>query len=254
MITLKQLKLKLIDKYGITVSLSTIDRVINAFHYTLKSLVIVPQRRNCDVTIQKRKEYAEMFRQLEITVKHEDIIFLDEVGFAVVIRPKRGRSLRGTSAYSFVTAARSRNISVVAAVNKHGIIYSKIHDKAVTGEDFKICLTEIKNECIQRSIENPVFVMDNARIHHYRGLQQVIVEEDLHIQYLPPYSPFLNPIENVLSVWKNLVIRRCSTNENELKLAIKECFNEITMAHCDSFYRKMLGYIDRSSRSEIIME
>lgn len=254
MITLKELKQKVLDDYGANVSISTIDRVIREFHYTLKSLVKVPQRRNCESTLQKRMEYAHMFRNLEITEKHEDIVFLDEVGFAVVTRPKRGRSRRGTSAYCFVTAARSRNISVVAAVNKNGVIYNKIHEKAVTGEDFKICLRELKMSCLEKGIENPVFIMDNARIHHYRGLQEVISLEGLRIEYLPPYSPFLNPIENIFSVWKNLVIRRCCKNESELKLAISDCFAEIKNSHCDSFYRKMLGYLERSSKGEIILE
>lgn len=254
MITLKQLKEKVKDEFKITASISTIDRVIGQFHYTLKALVKVPERRNCETTIRKRKVYSEMFRELETTVPHESIIFLDEVGFSVVTRPKRGRSLKGTSAYCSVSGARSRNISVVAAVNKNGIIYSKIHDKAVTGEDFKLSLEEIKIQCSLNQIPDPIFVMDNAKIHHYKGLQNIIDNLHLKIEYLPPYSPFLNPIENVFSVWKNAVIRRQSKNEAELRTAITECFNDITPHHCDSFYRKMLGYINRSSREEVILE
>ena len=254
LITLKELKQNVHDEFGIVVSLSTVDRVIGQFHYTLKSLVRVPERQNCQTTIQKRLEYSEMFRELETMVMHESIIFLDEVGFAVVTRPKRGRSLKGKSAYCFVSAARSRNISVVAAVNKNGIIYSKIHDRAVNGEDFKVCLEELNSSYILKGIENPIIVMDNARIHHYKGLQDLIVRENLDLKYLHPYSPFLNPIENVFSVWKNLVISKQCKNENELKVAIKECFLEINPQHCDSFYRKMLGYITKSSRGEVILE
>ena len=254
MITLKELKEKVHDEFGINVSTSTVNRVIGEFHYTLKCLVKVPERRNCETTLQKRIEYADMFRNLETATTHESIVFLDEVGFAVVTRPKRGRSLKGTSAYAFVSAAKSRNISVVAAINKNGIIYKKVHDKAVTGEDFKICLQELKSACLNSGILNPVFIMDNCRIHHYKGLQNIIETENIAIKYLPPYSPFLNPIENVFSVWKNLVIRRQSKNEKDLKIAISECFQEISTSHCDGFYRKMLGYVTRSSRGEIILE
>ena len=67
-------------------------------------------------------------------------------------------------------------------------------------------------------------------------------------------SPFLNPIENIFSVWKNLVIRACARSENELKEIISSKFTEITREHCDSFYRKMLKYIVMAKRRETINE
>ncbi|OAF66418.1 hypothetical protein A3Q56_05860 [Intoshia linei] len=48
-----------------------------------------------------------------IDVSRVDDIFLDEVGFAVI----------RISPYLGVAAARSRNISVFAAMNKHGMIF-----------------------------------------------------------------------------------------------------------------------------------
>ena len=99
-----------------------------------------------------------------------------------------------------------------------------------------------------------MFILDNARIHHYRGLNQIVQQLGLDLRYLPPYSPFLNPIENVFSVWKNLVLRRQCLNENELRSAISETFSEITYKHCDAFYRKILRYITKSSRGEVINE
>ena len=58
-------------------------------------------------------------------------------------------------------------------MNKYGMIYHKIHERAVNGEDFKISLKEINTCCQSQGISNPIFVMDNARIHHYRGLNNV---------------------------------------------------------------------------------
>ncbi|TBT97116.1 hypothetical protein CWI36_3124p0010 [Hamiltosporidium magnivora] len=51
--------------------------------------------------------------------------------------------------------------------------------------------------------------MDNARIHNYRGWNY---DEEIalyRIKYLPPYSPFLNRIENVPSDWKKSNSRWC---------------------------------------------
>ncbi|TBT99772.1 DDE-like endonuclease, partial [Hamiltosporidium magnivora] len=179
----------------VDVSTSTIDRALREFHYTLKRVTLVSERRNTLSTIELRTNYATSFRELEVDNDDKNFVFLDEVG--------RGRNMRGESAYLSVTAARSRNISVVAAMNKYGMIYYKIHERAVNGEDFKLFIKEINESCQRQGILTPIFVMDNARIHHYRGLNDDEEIASYRIKYLPPYSPFLNPIENVFSVWKN---------------------------------------------------
>ena len=252
--TLKELQAKVLDVFDIKVSISTIDRVLRGFHYSLKSIVTVPERRNCDVTIQKRLEYAERFRELESSTPHQDIIFLDEVGFSVVTRPKRGRSAIGQSTYVSVPAVRSRNISVAAAMNKNGMVYKKVFDRAVNGETFKAFLLDLKIKCLEKGITDPVFVLDNARIHHYTGLNDVIRDNGIRMFYLPPYSPFLNPIENIFSVWKNIVIRQRCCNETQLKSATDSGFDQIPTENCDAFYRKILRYVTASSRGEVILE
>lgn len=240
--------------FNVDVSTSTIDRALREFHYTLKRVTLVPERRNSPSTIELRTSYAAIYRELEVDNDDKNFIFLDEVGFAVVTRPSRGRSMRGESAYLSVTAARSRNISVVAAMNKYGMIYHKIHERAVNGEDFKVSLKEINESCQRQGIPRPIFVMDNVRIHHYRGLNDDEEIASYRIKYLPPYSPFLNPIENVFSVWKNKVIRGGARTEPQLRKLICEKFNEITGEHCSSFYRKMLGYLQKAELGQEILE
>ena len=242
------------EKFSINVSKTTVDRIVKAFHYNLKFAVPIPERRNCETTVESRFKYSKEFRELELDTEDKNFVFLDEVGFSVVTRPKRGRAARGVSPFLSVSAARSRNISVVAAMNKYGMIYFKVHDKAVNGEDFKECLIELKAACSSKGIHNPIFILDNARIHHYRGLNETIASLEMRLLFLPPYSPFLNPIENIFSVWKNMVIRAEAKSERELKELISSKFSCITATHCDSFYRKMLKYIQKAENREIIQQ
>ncbi|OAF68026.1 hypothetical protein A3Q56_04244 [Intoshia linei] len=95
-LSLKELNEKVFLEYNVNVSISTINRCLKNVHYTLiKSLVAVPVRRNCISTLQKRFEYATNFRILEASTPHYHMIFLDEVGFMIVTRPNKGRSLIG---------------------------------------------------------------------------------------------------------------------------------------------------------------
>lgn len=124
--TLKCLVQKLQDEFQLTVGKSTVHRCIEAFHYTLKNVVPVPEVRNCQTTITKRLDYSTNFNKKVLEVEDKNLIFVDEVGFCVSSRTKRGRSIVGTSPYVPVIATRTRNISVIAAMNKYGMIHHKV--------------------------------------------------------------------------------------------------------------------------------
>ena len=165
-------------------------------HYSLYKVSFVPARRNIETTIDNREIYALEFRSLEESIEDKNLIFIDEVGFAVSTRTSKGRSLIGTQANLSVPAVRTRNISIFAAMNKYGMIIYEVFKRPINGEDFKTCLVNLKERCDVMSIKNQVFIMDNARIHHYCGLHEIIQRMGLRMVYLPPYSPFMNPIEN----------------------------------------------------------
>ncbi|MGG2141137.1 transposase [Symbiopectobacterium sp. RP] len=44
--------------------------------------------------------------------------------------------------------------------------------------------------------KNRVIVMDNATFHKKHNIQQVIIDAGYMVEYLPTYSPDLNPIEH----------------------------------------------------------
>ena len=252
-ITLSQLASWLRQEHQLNVSISTIDRALRQFHYTLKKTTPVPERRNSlAIKCQRRQFSADLQTQLNESGEN-NIIFMDEVGFSIATRPSRGRSRSGTSAFVPVQRVRSRNITVVAAMTKQKLFFHKIYEKALNGEDFKRALIELKEACLDMELSNPILYMDNAPIHHYRGLaEQQATNEFFQMKYLPAYSPFLNPIENIFSIWKNLVIRSESKDEAELCSSISGKFEEITAEHCASSFRKILAYLNRCENSEDI--
>jgi hypothetical protein len=71
-----------------------------------------------------------------------------------------------------VMPTRSRNVSVIAAANKYGIINCHINDSSVNGEDFKSYLLNLKQSVAAMGINNPIFILYNARIHHYLNYEK----------------------------------------------------------------------------------
>jgi transposase len=70
--------------------------------------------------------------------------------------------------------------------------------------------------------------MDNVKFHHTVSIKEKILSKGHIVIYLPPYSPFLNPIENLFSQWKQLVRNSSPNNEDEL---IETTFRNISNVH-----------------------
>ena len=51
-------------------------------------------------------------------------------------------------------------------------------------------------ELIPIAPKKAVIVMDNASFHKREDMKNALINADLILEYLPPYSPDLNPIEH----------------------------------------------------------
>ncbi|KAF7696462.1 hypothetical protein CDIK_1860 [Cucumispora dikerogammari] len=84
------------ETFDIILSTTTVNRALSGFHFTLKRVTNVSERRNRFVTIELRTRYASAYRLLETESDNKNFVFLDEVGFAVVTRPSGEEVHRGS--------------------------------------------------------------------------------------------------------------------------------------------------------------
>ena len=75
-------------------------------------------------------------------------------------------------------------------------------------------------------------VMDNALIHTSTDIRKMIEDCGYKCVYLPPYSPFLNPIEEFWSKVKAGVRRDGLTKDDNLSSRITESSLTVTPEHC----------------------
>lgn len=86
-----------------------------------------------------------------------------------------------------------------------------------------------------------LLVMDNAKLHHAELLEETRTWETLETQYnihhlfLPPYSPFLNPIELVFNTVKYR-LDSVNLDRQNLKQHVQEQFEMITEEECQSYF------------------
>lgn len=242
-ITLEKLKRKLFKKFNVKCCTKTVERALKDFHYTLKRTSIYPEKRNNNETIIKRERYVYEYRNILLKYKHEQIFFIDEAGFSLSMRNRRGRAPKGHRAITTVPSIRSRNISVCAAINLNGVKNFQIETTAYNSLKFSEFVKEFCTKLKMNGISQAVLVMDNVPFHKTKDVELVVTglrDISIKILYLPPYSPFLNPVEQVFSKWKNLVRRKNPTNEKKLLKCIRRSFRKITNQNCEKFYYHMI--------------
>jgi transposase len=170
------------------------------------------------------------------------------------MRAKRGRALKGQPAIQVVPGLRNRNISVCCVMSKNGVLYHKKQTLPFNRQSFAEFLDEVLAKFRELGLQNRIFVMDNVPFHKCMEIREKLITAGHTLKFLPPYSPFLNPIENLFSQWKQLVRSRNSRDEQELFHAIDASFNEITQENCANYYRHMLNVLSRCVNREAILD
>jgi transposase len=251
-ISLREIQTRLIDEFDVETSKDTVARSIDGFSYTLKRTSLIPERRDDENAIVSRHAYASNFLLLVAQEDGENIFFIDEVGFSVAMRARRGRSLVGTRAIQHVQGIRMKNISVCCSISKNGTFLFRKQGCPFNRESFLEYVNDLLRKFLENGITNAILVMDNVPFHKCREIREKISEAGHSLLLLPPYSPFLNPIENMFAQWKEKVKRENPRSEEELLELIDRKFEEITPVNCRNYYLKMLGFVHRCMNREAV--
>ena len=140
------------------------------------------------------------------------LIFVDEVGVSFEGTKTKGHgwSLIGTKAIKNVSNFGAR-INSIVALDKTGIIAaSTITSKRKNGKTTGVNATNFANflntlaEKLQKN-KDYLIVLDNPSIHTAAELEPTwasLKEKNIDKMFLPPFSPFLNPIEYAFNTMK----------------------------------------------------
>jgi transposase len=93
-------------------------------------------------------------------------------------------------------------INVIGATaNCKNVIAPSLFNSSINSDIFNYW---IEHELLPRIPNNSVIVMDNASFHKHKKMQKIVAQAGIILEYLPPYSPDLNPIEHTWAYAKSL--------------------------------------------------
>jgi transposase len=156
-------------------------------------------------------EKREAWRWWREDIDARRLIFVDETWATTNMTRLFGRARSGQRVIDKVPHGHWKTTTLIAALGIEGMRCSMIVDGAVNGEVFVAFVEQVLTPALR---PGDVVVMDNLSSHKVKRVRELIEGVGAQLCYLPPYSPDLNPIENVFSKIKQLLrTLACRTQE-----------------------------------------
>ncbi|MCB1712976.1 MAG: IS630 family transposase [Candidatus Riesia sp.] len=120
------------------------------------------------------------------------IVYTDESGFVENAPRTHGYSIKGERCYGIHDWHPSKRTNVIGALIDKTLLTVSLFDCNINSAVFNCWVGQ---DLIPKLPNNSVIVMDNAAFHKNEDLKTMVEKAGHIIEYLPPYSPDLNPIE-----------------------------------------------------------
>jgi transposase len=165
-------------------------------------------------------------------------VFLDETGTATNMARRYGRSPSDRRLVAAIPHGHWRTTTFVAGLRQTGIVAPLVLDGPMTGPAFRAYVEQFLAPSLA---PGDVVVLDNLAAHRVEGVRQAIKAAGASILYLPPYSPDLNPIEQLFAKLKALLRKAAARTTADLWSTIGRLLDACPPVECAN-YLSHCGY------------
>ena len=221
------------DIIGITVSASTICRLLRQYGFTRKKIR--------QVALKRCEQLRGAFMAQAFLLKRDMFVFVDESGSDArdQIR-KYGYALRGVTPTYHRLLSRGRRVNAIAAMASSGVLALELTTSTVNGQIF---FDFVRGSLIPNMMPydginlRSVAVLDNCSIHHVNEIKQTFSDASIVVLFLPPYSPDKNPLEELFSYVKYYLKKHDELIQtaHNLTEVLQAAFDSVTTEYCNAW-------------------
>ncbi len=146
----------------------------------------------------------------------------------------RGRSKRGTRLIDTTPHGHWKTSTFIAALSEDGLLAPGVFDGAINGELFLAYVEQILLPTLKAG---DIVIMDNLSSHKKAAVRRAIEQAGATLMFLPPYSPDLNPIEQVFAKLKALLRAKAIRTIEALWNALGSITQCVSPQECRNFLR-----------------
>ena len=150
----------------------------------------------------------------------------------------RGWWRRGEPLLAKVPHGHWQTMTFLAALRQDGITAPCVIDGPINGESFLAYVEQILLPTLR---PHDIVVVDNLGSHKGNAVRAAIRSTGASLRFLPPYSPDLNPIEQVFSKLKTLLRKAEERTIDAVWKRIGALLPRFSAAECANYFRNA-GY------------
>ncbi len=139
------------------------------------------------------------------------LVFVDETWAKTNMTPLRGWAPRGHKLIARAPFGHWRTLTFLAALRHDRIDAPCVLDGPINGQKFAAW---VEQALVPTLSQGDVVIMDNLGSHKGAAVRKAIRSAGAKLLFLPPYSPDLNPIEQVFAKLK-LLLRKAAERSSQ---------------------------------------
>jgi transposase len=178
------------------------------------------------------------WREVLAEIGPDRLVFVDDTWAKTNMTPTHGRARRGQRVPGRVPHGHWRTSTFVAALRCSGLAAPAVFDGPINGRSFRAGVEQVLAPTLQ---PGAVVVLDNLGSHQSSAVRGAVEARGATLLFLPPYSPDLNPIEQVFAKLKTLLRRAEERSVDALWHRIGQLLDAFAPSECANYVRNA-GY------------
>ena len=209
-------------------------RIVHDAGTSFKKTLFAAEQDRPDVARRRRRwiEWQDRFDPARL-------VFIDETWAKTNMTRLRGWSPRGKRLVAKVPQRHWRTLTFVAALRDDRIDAPCVLDGPINGEAFLAYVEQFLAPTLKRG---DIVVLDNLGSHKGKAVRRAIRAAGARLFFQPPYSPDLNPIEQVFAKLKTLLRKAGERTVEATWRRIGSLLREFSPKECANYLRNS-GYV-----------
>jgi transposase len=168
----------------------------------------------------------------------ERLVFIDETWAKTNMTRAHGRCRRGQRLRAKVPHGHWKTLTFLAALRSDKITAPCVMDGPINSRSFRAYVEQVLVPTLK---PGDVVVLDNLGSHKSQAVRDAIRKAGAKLFFLPPYSPDLNPIEQVFAKLKTLLRKAAERTVETTWKRIGALLSQFSPEECANYF-KNAGY------------
>jgi transposase len=167
------------------------------------------------------------------------LVFIDETWVKTNMAPLRGWAKKGKRLLGRAPHGHWKTMTFLAALRYDCLTAPCVFDGPINGQCFLAYVEQILAPTLK---PGDIVVMDNLGSHKSKAVREAIKKAGAKLAFLPPYSPDLNPIEQVFAKIKHYMRSAAERTVEATWKRVGKLLETFTQQECTNYFINA-GYV-----------